>query len=85
MLDSLPQSHVANNFEIWGGKVVWNLNFRRNVVDSEYEEEVKLLSLLYLTFASIGRDDDRLWSLDPKGCFSVQSCYNVLIGVNLHG
>lgn len=53
-------------------------------MDSEYEEKVKLLSLLYLTFASIDRDDDRLWSLDPKGCFSVQSCYSALIGVNLH-
>lgn len=41
---------------------------------SDFEKWVQL---------QVHKDDDKLWSLNSKGCFSVKSFHKVLIGENL--
>lgn len=64
LLDSQPQSLVADKFEFRGG--------------------INVLSFLYLDFVSLDKDDNRLWSLDSKGYFSVKFFTVCYFGEKLH-
>lgn len=50
-------------------------------MDAEIQVLAILISMLDKVFISVANEDKRLWSLDPKGRFSIKSFYDVLIGV----
>lgn len=52
----------------------------RHLTDNEIHNLPCLLSMLEKVFLSMNKDDERLWSPDPKVQFSVKSFYDVLHG-----
>lgn len=59
---------------------MWVFNFGRNLLDSEVNDLVQLLSMVKTTLLSLDREEDRIWFLDQKCEFSFKSFYDVLQG-----
>ncbi|RVW74521.1 hypothetical protein CK203_053800 [Vitis vinifera] len=56
----------------------WNLNFRRNLLDSEIEDLEGLMRSLDNLYLSPSVPDARLWPLSSSGLFSVKSFFLAL-------
>ncbi|RVW55211.1 hypothetical protein CK203_067141 [Vitis vinifera] len=57
---------------------LWNLNFRRNLSDSEIEDLEGLMRSLDDLYLSPSVPDARLWSLSSSGLFSIKSFFLAL-------
>ena len=57
---------------------LWNLNFRRNLSDSEIEDLEGLMRSLDDLYLSPSVPDARLWPLSSSGLFSVKSFFLAL-------
>lgn len=60
MLNRRPYDFIANNFQLLGGSVVWDVHFCRNLQDNEVSELDSMLSLLEMTYISLGKMDKRV-------------------------
>ncbi|KAE8655648.1 hypothetical protein F3Y22_tig00117021pilonHSYRG00103 [Hibiscus syriacus] len=60
------ESHAAG----W----VWDIQFRRNLVDWEVDQWLHLISLLNNTSLSHDEEDGWIWFGNGEGCFSTNSC-----------
>ena len=66
------QNAVAEKFHLLGGVVVWDLCFRRNLLDRKFSGPTSLFGMLEKVYISVGRSDSRIWKPDVKGKFSVK-------------
>ena len=69
--DRHPYAFIADNYQLLGGSIVWNLQFRRDLQDIEVTELSNLLTLLEMNYLSVDRMDKRIWKPDSEGKFSV--------------
>nr|CAN63022.1 hypothetical protein VITISV_042518 [Vitis vinifera] len=68
---------LGNSFPL-----AWNLNFRRNLTDSEIDLLQRLMSSLSSVRFSPSLADSRVWSLSSSGLFSVKSFFLALSKVS---
>ena len=68
---------LGNSFPL-----AWNLNFRRNLTDSEIDLLQRLMSSLSLVRFSPSLADSRAWSLSSSGLFTVKSFFLALSKVS---
>lgn len=56
------------------------LSLRRHLRANEVHDFAQLLALLERVFLPVNKEDERLWSPDSKGEFSIKSFYTTLSG-----
>ncbi|XP_039012116.1 uncharacterized protein LOC120141253 [Hibiscus syriacus] len=56
---------------------VWDIQFRRNLVDWEIEQWLQLISVLNNTSLSHDEEDRWIWLGNGEGCFSTNSCIKI--------
>lgn len=77
-LDRKREVVVAEQFQVTGGKLIWNLNLRSDLRDEEVTDLTTLLSMPEKVFLTLESDNERLWSLDVKGELLIKSFYSSL-------
>lgn len=78
------QAIVAESFQMIGGIIIWVLFLQRHLQDSEVPKLALLLVMLERVHLWLVGEDERLWSPDSEGQFSVKSCYDALNGGQLN-
>lgn len=61
-----------------GGSVVWDVCLRRHLKDYETSDFSKMIGFLDKVNLSFSKPNIRLWKIDAKGKFSIESFYIVL-------
>ena len=67
-----PYAFIAENYQLSGGSIVWDLHFRQNSQDKEVAELSNMLTLLQMNYLSFDRMDKRVRKPDSTGNFSVK-------------
>lgn len=85
--DSRQRTLISDNLCFWGGGVVWDVSFKRDLSDTKVSDFASMVGKLGQVYILVSKSDIRLWKPVAKGKFSVKYFYNALIdsGVSVGG
>lgn len=69
LLDRRQGPAIDSNYQLVGGRLVWELSLQRNLLDKEAAEMIDHLSMFEKVFLTLARGDEGMWGLDLKVYF----------------
>ena len=74
----MKDASVADNMEVLGGSIQWNVSFVREAHDWEVDVFASFFQVLHSAIVSRGRADRLWWVSSKKGLFKVKSFFSLL-------